>query len=296
MNLKWNHFNVELEASKYNRRIDFKRNSRGAYTYACKNKLMDKICGHMKLPNSNLNIKQVVEVPTICKKNWNYDLCKIEALKYSRRIDFRDGTPGAYYHALKHGFSDEICKHMKIIVKKSKKSKRKSFIEKRKDKVNNVINTAQKYDSLKEFRENDYNTYYSAKNLGIFDRATAHLSKTKHIKKEYSFNECYESAAKYGSKSYFKNNCYNQYNYAKSQNWIEQIFLIINLKKIINNNNSAIKDLEILNINLNSEMEINFLKLNNLKNINKNSEETIQNIYSLNKNNNKYLDIIQGNK
>jgi hypothetical protein len=46
-------------------------------------------------------------------KYWSYEKCKEEALKYTTRNDFSNSIGGAYSSALKHGWIDEICSHMK---------------------------------------------------------------------------------------------------------------------------------------------------------------------------------------
>lgn len=49
------------------------------------------------------------------KNNWNYEKCKEEALKYEYRKDFRREKQGAYLHATRRGFLNEICSHMKLL-------------------------------------------------------------------------------------------------------------------------------------------------------------------------------------
>jgi predicted GIY-YIG superfamily endonuclease len=44
---KWDYENLKKEALKYNRKIDFKKNSQVAYDTAIKRKIIDKICSHM---------------------------------------------------------------------------------------------------------------------------------------------------------------------------------------------------------------------------------------------------------
>jgi hypothetical protein len=52
---------------------------------------------------------------------WTYDLCKIEALKYKNKSDFKKGihgSSGAYNRAQKEGWLDSICYHMENPKKK----------------------------------------------------------------------------------------------------------------------------------------------------------------------------------
>jgi len=89
------------EALKYRTRSEFQNGNDGAYTYALRHGFLDEICTHMELVH-------VVK--------WNSkEACHNEALKYSTRSEFQNGCASAYTYALKHGFLDEICKHMEVV-------------------------------------------------------------------------------------------------------------------------------------------------------------------------------------
>lgn len=51
------------------------------------------------------------------KTYWNRETCEqeIKDKGYKNKKEFREGSPGAYSHAAKRGFLDEICKDMEII-------------------------------------------------------------------------------------------------------------------------------------------------------------------------------------
>jgi hypothetical protein len=92
---KWNIDNLTLEASKFNSRVDFSNQSKGAYQSAHRQGVLDDICGHM--------------IPLI-KKNgyWNWETCSEEALKYETRYAFAKGARGAYGVCLKNDWVDEL--------------------------------------------------------------------------------------------------------------------------------------------------------------------------------------------
>ena len=46
--------------------------------------------------------------------NWNYEHCKAEARKYTKRSHFKNQSPSAYDAARKNGWLDEICAHMAL--------------------------------------------------------------------------------------------------------------------------------------------------------------------------------------
>ena len=51
------------------------------------------------------------------KKNnyWNFENCKLEALKYKTRTNFKEKSRSAYNSALRNKWLDEICKHMNYV-------------------------------------------------------------------------------------------------------------------------------------------------------------------------------------
>lgn len=100
----WNKERVRREALKYTTRTEFAIKSCGAYTAALKKGWIDEVCSHM-----------IVK----WQKKWaNYKICCEEAKKYKTRTAFQRECNGAYTYALRHGFLNEICSHMKLIWKR----------------------------------------------------------------------------------------------------------------------------------------------------------------------------------
>ena len=82
-NFFWNKKNILKEAKKYSSRIEFQRQSSGAYEAARKNNILDEVCSHMS---------------SVQKPNgfWTKERCIEEAKKYSSRTEFRQKSGGAY--------------------------------------------------------------------------------------------------------------------------------------------------------------------------------------------------------
>jgi hypothetical protein len=97
--LKWSKEICQVEALKYQRRIDFYKNSRSAYSASNRNNWLDEVCSHMSTPNEN-------------KFKWNKDKCQKIAVKYNHRKEFQLGNRNAYYSAFYNGWLNEICQHM----------------------------------------------------------------------------------------------------------------------------------------------------------------------------------------
>jgi hypothetical protein len=90
----WTKDICQNEATKYNSRTEFCKNSWKAYFESYKNKWLDEVCSHM------------------IKTKWTKELCQIEANKYKGRLEFQTLSKGAYLYSHKKGWLDEICSHM----------------------------------------------------------------------------------------------------------------------------------------------------------------------------------------
>lgn len=86
---------------------------------------------------------------------WNKDECFKESLKYSKIRDYQINSKSSYNSALKNGWIDEVCSHMRRRKCKNGEynDKNKCFIE------------SKKYKNKSEFHKNNWSAYnYSSKN------------------------------------------------------------------------------------------------------------------------------------
>jgi len=95
----WTKELCQIEANKFNTKVEFKKQSASAYTISLKNKWLKEICLHMT---------------PLVKPNgyWTKELCQIEALKYKTRSEFYMKSISAYSKSYKSGWLNEICFHM----------------------------------------------------------------------------------------------------------------------------------------------------------------------------------------
>jgi hypothetical protein len=80
---------------KYNRRIDFFKLDVTAYNKAQKNGWLDELCSHME---------RVKYKPD---GYWTKEKCLNESDKYNTRIEFKNGSPTAYYYCVKNKWINE---------------------------------------------------------------------------------------------------------------------------------------------------------------------------------------------
>lgn len=89
----WTEEKVAFEARKYDCKGDFLKGSAGAYHFAHRKKILDKVCAHMP---------QKYEI-------WDINKVNEEAEKYNNWADFRTKSPRAYDYAKRNGLLEYIC-------------------------------------------------------------------------------------------------------------------------------------------------------------------------------------------
>ena len=91
---KWNYKNTYEEARKYKTKVEFCKNSGGAYGAAKRNKWLKDYNWFTR--------------PIVHNKKWTYETTKKEANKYGSKNEFHKNSSSAYSAAWKHGWLDEF--------------------------------------------------------------------------------------------------------------------------------------------------------------------------------------------
>lgn len=130
--MSWDYESVKKAAEKYPNRNQFKINLPGAYEFAVKNGILDKI-----LPSS--------------KNKWDYESVKKETEKYPSYVEFQKNSPGAYNFAIKNKIINDFF------------PKQKRWDEK------SIKDDAAKYKTRQEFRYGSPSAYARALKKGMID-------------------------------------------------------------------------------------------------------------------------------
>jgi hypothetical protein len=103
----WDASTIRAEAQRFTTRKEFEDNSPGAIQSARRLGLLDEVCQHMvskyRLPRYGSG-----------RIYWTKEKCRIAALEFKTRTEFQDGSPSAYRRALKEGWLEDICGHMRL--------------------------------------------------------------------------------------------------------------------------------------------------------------------------------------
>ena len=191
------------EAKKYTSKIDFFRNSKGAYVAAKKNRWM-------------LEYTWLIQ-PKQYKGKFNYGYCYEEAKKYKTRKEFQVGCGCGYHHARINKWLDDYTWFIHPEVSNKKWNKETCY------------NEAKKYKTLKEFADKSQGAYHVAlKNEWIQDYIWLERKKTNI---EWNYDNCYNEAKKYKSRSEFKQKSSTAYRISYNNGWINEFDWLIKPNK-----------------------------------------------------------------
>lgn len=146
----------------------------------------------------------------MARRYWDRQSCTEEALKYDTKTAFNKGCVGAYTHALKHGFLDEICSHMEVKWKKKWTDKEVCHKE------------ALKYKTRTEFQDNSNGAYTYAMRHGFLDEICSHMDTIYEVKWN-SKDACAKEALKYQRRVDFQRGSNSAYTYAMKHGFLDDI-------------------------------------------------------------------------
>jgi predicted GIY-YIG superfamily endonuclease len=129
---------------------------------------------------------------------WTKELANIESIKYNTRTEFQKKSVNAYSAALRNGWLDEICGHMKLL-----RNNNWTFEDMKK--------IANKYVLFSDFKKNENAVYLYAQRRGYLDKLTSHMNRT-YVR--WDKNKLHNEALKYDSRTEFEQNNPNAYNSA----------------------------------------------------------------------------------
>jgi len=146
----WTKKQCQLEARKYNSSSEWQSASGASYGIAREKGWLKECTAHMtpkKMPNGY----------------WDKQRCQTEAKKYNSKVDFSEGSMGAYHAALKNNWIDEICSHMSNDRRHDGYTEEELFIE------------AKKYQTKRDFRDAAEKKYLWALRHNLIDKICSHM-------------------------------------------------------------------------------------------------------------------------
>ena len=145
-------------------------------------------------------------------RKWPRELVEKEAEKYSSKMDFLEGSNGAYHRALADGYLEDICNHM------DEGRNPNGFWTK-----SRIMKEGKKYDNRTDFSNNSSAAATIAKRNGWMDDVCVHMKVFKKPKGYWTFDRVKEARKPYSSKSEFRKKNNNAYTAAQKNGWLEKI-------------------------------------------------------------------------
>jgi len=241
----WIYKKCKEEALKYIRIVDFKKGSGGAYISSRHNGWLKDVTKHM------IKIKPV--------GFWSKENCRIEALKYNTKIEFKNKSGSAYNASIKNKWINDVSSHMVKIGNRYHKcvyayefsdnhvyvgityNIEKRIHDRKKCKTDSVTKYINKSGLIPEFKqltdfidvdiaimlEEKYVNDYRNNNWIILNQVkTGSVGSVRKWSKEMCINE----AKKYENRSDFSHFSGGAYDASRRYGWIDEILSTIPLK------------------------------------------------------------------
>lgn len=184
------------DASQYDSKSSWMKNSLGGYSAAHKNKWIDLCCEHMS---------------ALWEKKWSLDALKAEAIKYNTKNEWQKKSPNSYAAAHKKKLLNECSSHMK----EGRRPNGYWTLEKCEE-------DAKQYSSKQHWRTNSPSGYATAKAKEWFDDCCGHMKEFRRPNGYWTLEKCREDAEHYSSKQHWRTNSPSGYVTAKSEGWLDE--------------------------------------------------------------------------
>ena len=156
---------------------------------------------------------------------YNYENNYNEAQKYKTRSEFHKGCVGAYQVARKNGWLNKYTWFISTNELRTKWNKQTKWNEK------TCYQEAQNYKSRHEFSKGCGRAYQVARKNGWLNKYTWLGKKLQPNGYWHNYDNNYNEAQKYNSRSEFKKSCGSAYRVARENGWLDDYFPKNQIKK-----------------------------------------------------------------
>lgn len=146
------------------------------------------------------------------KGHWNKERCIEVAKKYKTRGEFCKNEGTAYGAVCKNGWLEECCKHMVIVIVKSRDHWNKE----------RCISAAKKCKIISEFYRKQKGAYTAARKNGWLQECYKYMGRIRESNGHWNKQRCIETARKYTTRNEFIHKESGAYSAAQRNGWMEE--------------------------------------------------------------------------
>ena len=145
------------------------------------------------------------------------DQCRLEAMKYRTKADFRAGSPAAYRAVVEADLIDHVCAHMGKTAKPASSAVFWTFQE--------VKDTAMRYQTLRAFRKGPHRrAYLAAKRNGWLTDVCAHMLTLETVANPWDdIERCRSESCKFTNKKAFKELSPEAFKASVRNGWLDEV-------------------------------------------------------------------------
>jgi tRNA(His) 5'-end guanylyltransferase len=210
-----------LESAKnYNVVSEWQEKDVSTYRKACKEKWIDKIIIESGLNNNHREKKAKGIIKRVGRLT--FEMCVEDATQCGSIGEWQKKFTGSYSVANTNGWIDTVIE--KVGIKRLRNIKGELNLE-------NVTEIASKYETIKDWRNYDYKSYYWAASNGYLQAVKNRVNfRPSRFERDYTIDECAYDAKKYQSLHQWMASG-ELYGYAKYKNWIDVIIERVGFQK-----------------------------------------------------------------
>jgi hypothetical protein len=196
--IKWTLEACKIDALKYKSKKEWSNNSSG-YERAYKNKWLNQCCGHMTGGRA-------------VNGYWTLEKCKEEVTKFKSKSEWRSKSGSSYTIALKNGWIDECCPHIKNLIKPN------GYWN-----LDTCKQEALKYPSKELWHKNGHGSYAVACQNKWVEECVSHMVEVKKPNGYWTKERCHAEALKYKTRGTFKVNSSIPYDRSIDRGWLDEV-------------------------------------------------------------------------
>ncbi len=194
----WTIERIREDSLKYVNIGQWSHSSGGAYTASIRLGINEECCSHMELKMKP-------------KGYWTEEKVIKESAKYSCPTEWQKCDSGSYNAARRLGVYDKCCElsySMKKLIRRTN---------------DDILAISKTYKNVKEWKQNDINSYRSALVRGIINECVSHMPKRGQLKRKWTFDICKKDIGNQ-TKSQWMNNNFPAYKSACINGWLKDLF------------------------------------------------------------------------